>query len=112
MSMALRIRKVRELSGMRQAEVAALLNITQQAYFGLEQGADNAKLETLRRFCRVMNVDLSYLVCDEIPVTEETLSKYGRIGFSEVVNRYEKAQQQVELLQGIHNHLTNEVQQN
>ncbi len=32
--MAARIKQVRELAGKRQAEVAALLNITQQAYFG------------------------------------------------------------------------------
>jgi len=97
MSMALRIKRIREINGLSQSEVAASLNITQQAYCGLEKAADNAKLETLRRYCRVMSIDLAYLVTDSIPVTEETLSKYGRKGFSEINSSYETTEQQKEV---------------
>ena len=88
--MASRIKQVRELTGKRQAEVAAMLNITQQAYCGLEQSADNAKLETLRRFCRVMHIDIAYLISEEIPINGTTLSKFGRKGCAELISNYEK----------------------
>jgi len=101
MSMAARIKKVRELSGRRQAEVAALLNITQQAYCGLEQSADNAKLETLRRFCRVMEIDIAYLVSDTLPVSEETLKNYARKDYSEIVSGCEEVRKQLEVFRGM-----------
>ena len=103
MKMASRIKQVRELTGKRQAEVAALLNITQQAYCGLEQSADNAKLETLRRFCRVMEIDIAYLISEAIPITRETLTKYGRKGCGEVILNYEKMEKQVEVFAGMQN---------
>lgn len=96
MKTALRIKKIRELAGKRQSEVAALLNVTQQAYCGLEQSADNAKLETLRKFCRAMQIDLAYLISETIPVTAETFEKYGRKGYQEVIADYEKLEKHVE----------------
>ncbi len=98
MKMASRIKQVRELTGKRQAEVAAMLNITQQAYCGLEQSADNAKLETLRKFCRVMQIDIAYLVSEEIPITTKTLSKFGRKGCAELISSYEKLEKEAEIL--------------
>jgi transcriptional regulator with XRE-family HTH domain len=103
MKMASRIKQVRELTGKRQAEVAALLNITQQAYCGLEQSADNAKLETLRRFCRVMEIDIAYLVSDAIPITHLTLTKYGRKGCAEIISGYEQMEKETQLFAGLQN---------
>ena len=96
MKMASRIKKVRELTGKRQSEVAALLHVTQQAYCGLEQTADNAKLATLRKFCTAMQIDLAYLVTDEIPITDETLKKYGRKNFAEIIAGCEELRKQME----------------
>ncbi|HLP49885.1 MAG TPA: helix-turn-helix transcriptional regulator [Chitinophagales bacterium] len=91
--MAARIRKIREISGLKQAAVAANLQITQQAYFGLEKSADNAKLTTLRRFCNVMNIELSFLIADDIPVTAENIEKYGRRRYFDIVSDYEQLEQ-------------------
>lgn len=88
--MASRIRKIREISGLKQAAVAASLQITQQAYFGLEKSADNAKLTTLRRFCKVMNVELSFLIAEDIPVTAENIEKYGRRRYFDILCEYEQ----------------------
>lgn len=85
MRMASRIRKIREISGLKQAAVAASLQITQQAYFGLEKSADNAKLGTLQRFCKVMNIDIAFLVAEDIPVTAENVEKYGRRSYYNIV---------------------------
>ena len=96
MEMASRIKKLRELTGKRQSEVAALLQVTQQAYCGLEQSANNAKLATLRKFCNAMQVDLAYLVTDTIPITDETLKKYGKKGFAEIIAGCEELRKQME----------------
>lgn len=101
MNISSRIKKIRELSGLRQSEVASRLNITQQAYCGLEQSADNAKLETLRRFCKVMEVDLSYLISSTIPVTEESLKKYGTKDYADIISEFEKTILRLEVLEGI-----------
>jgi|ERR1043165_195344 transcriptional regulator with XRE-family HTH domain len=100
MIISARIKKIRELSGLRQSEVAGRLNITQQAYCGLEQSANNAKLETLKRFCKVMQIDLAYLVTDTIPVTEETLNRYGRREYVDILLELERAEKKLEILQG------------
>ncbi|MFM2306336.1 MAG: helix-turn-helix protein [Bacteroidota bacterium] len=86
MRMASRIRKIREISGLKQAAVASSLQITQQAYFGLEKSADNAKLGTLQRFCKVMDIDISFLVAEDIPVTAENIEKFGRRRYYDVVS--------------------------
>lgn len=85
MRMASRIRKIREISGLKQAAVASSLQITQQAYFGLEKSADNAKLGTLQRFCKVMNIDISFLVAEDVPVTAENIEKFGRRRYNDIV---------------------------
>ena len=65
MSISARIKKVREISGWKQSSVANALNISQQAYSCLEKGADNAKIETLKNFCDVMNIKLAYLTAED-----------------------------------------------
>ena len=77
MDLAPRIRKIREIKGRKQITVALAMNVTQQAYSCLEQRADNCRLETLKRFCEVMEVELSYLVALDVPVTEETFERFG-----------------------------------
>ncbi len=81
MEISSRIRKIREIRGWKQTAIAASMKITQQAYSCLEQGADNARLETLRRFCDVTNVSLPFLIATDIPVTEENLQRYGNRSF-------------------------------
>lgn len=90
---ASRIRKIRELSGWKQLAVADSLNISQQAYSVLEKGAENAKLNTLRKFCDVMNVKLSYLMAIDVAITDESMREYGNKGFSEVIASYHKLEQ-------------------
>src|ERR1043165_5450200 len=99
MSIALRIRKIREISGWKQAAVANELGISQQAYSSLEKGADSAKVETLQKFCAAMNIQLSFLFAFDIDITEETLKQFGNRGFAEVVNGYRNMQQKLEIFQ-------------
>lgn len=96
-TMESRIRKVREIRGWKQAAVASSMNITQQAYSCLEQSADNARLDTLRRFCDVMKIELSFLVATNVPVTEETIQRFGTKCLQEVFADFRKMEQRVEV---------------
>jgi transcriptional regulator with XRE-family HTH domain len=97
MTIATRIRKIREIRGWKQTAVALSMNISQQAYSCLEQNASNARLETLKRFCGVVGVELSYLVALDVPITEETLQRFGNARFSEFLSEYKKLEQKLEI---------------
>ena len=79
MTIASRIRKIREIRGWKQTAVAQSMDITQQAYSCLEQGASNARLETLKRFCDVMKLPLSFLLDPNIPITDENIELFSKI---------------------------------
>jgi transcriptional regulator with XRE-family HTH domain len=97
MVIASRIRKIREVRGWKQTAVAAAMNVTQQAYSCLEQGASNARLETLKRFCKVMNVELSFLVAVDVPVTDETVERFASTNLNEFLISYKKLEQKLEI---------------
>lgn len=99
MCIATRIRKIREIKGWKQSSVASTLNITQQAYSCMEQEGNNIKFETLQRYCRVMQVQLSLLVASDVPITEETLQKYGTISFGEIIHQSIKMENRIEVYQ-------------
>ncbi|HLP51581.1 MAG TPA: helix-turn-helix transcriptional regulator [Chitinophagales bacterium] len=101
MVIAERIQKIRELSGWKQAAVASTLNITQQAYGNFEKNGDSAKLETLQKFCTAMNVNLSFLLEMDVPVTDESLREYGRTGFGNITRQYHALAQRMEALQDL-----------
>jgi transcriptional regulator with XRE-family HTH domain len=97
MTIASRIRKIREIRGWKQAAIASSMEITQQAYSCLEQGANNARLETLKRFCEVMHVELPFLIAVDVPITEETLARFGERNFNEFITSYRKLEQKIEI---------------
>ena len=101
MTIASRIRKIREIRGWKQTAVASSMNITQQGYSFLEQGANNARLETLKRFCDVMDVDLAFLVAIDVPITAETLAAFGEKNYNEFITTYKKLQQKLEVFDEI-----------
>jgi transcriptional regulator with XRE-family HTH domain len=99
MTIASRIRKIREVRGWKQTAIAASMNITQQAYSCLEQGASNARLETLKRFCDVMKIELPFLIAIDVPITEETIERYGNKSYYEFITTYRKLEQKVEIFE-------------
>jgi transcriptional regulator with XRE-family HTH domain len=106
MIIASRIRKIREIRGWKQTAIASSMNITQQAYSCLEQGAGNARLETLKRFCNIMNVELSYLIAVDVPVTEETLERFGSKSYNEFLTGFRKMEQKLEIYEELLNRTT------
>src|ERR1043165_9687929 len=97
MTISSRIKKNREIRGWKQTAVASSMNITQQAYSCLEQGAGNARLETLRRFCDVMNVELPFLIAVDAPVTDEPLTRFGKKKKKDFLTAFKKLEQKLEI---------------
>ena len=101
MFIAPRMRKIREIRGWKQTSVAAAMNTTQQSYSSLEQGTGFPKIETLKRYCEVMNVELHFLMATDVPVTEENLERYGSKGFAELIDDCRKLEQKLEVFNSI-----------
>jgi transcriptional regulator with XRE-family HTH domain len=101
MFIAQRLKKIREIRGWKQASVAEAMHTTQQSYSSLEQGGGFPKIETLKRFCDVMSVELHFLMTEELPVTEANLDRYGMKGFSEIISECRKLAQKLEVYDSI-----------
>jgi transcriptional regulator with XRE-family HTH domain len=101
MFIASRLRKIREIRGWKQASVAEAMHTTQQSYSSLEQGTGYPKIETLKRFCDVMNVELHFLMAVGQPITEETLEKYGNKEFSNIIAECARMEHKLEVYNSI-----------
>jgi transcriptional regulator with XRE-family HTH domain len=101
MSLALRIRKIREIRGLKQSNVARELNITQQSYGNLESQQNNPKLETLLRFCDVMKLPLSFLLDPNIPITDENVELFTNKGIGEIYSHYQNLKERLEYYEEI-----------
>src|SRR5580704_4243311 len=95
MTISERIRKIREYRGLKQVTVANDMHITQQAYSWLERKSGNIKVETLKRFCDVMKVDLPFLVAHNIPVTDENMRMFDKQNYALVMEDYKKLRNKV-----------------
>jgi transcriptional regulator with XRE-family HTH domain len=93
---ATRMRKVREVKGWKQSAVADSMKITQQAYSFLEQGHGSPRIDTLKRFCEVMKIEISYLLAFDVQVTEENIEKYGTKGFADLITEHKRLEQKLE----------------
>lgn len=98
MTIEARIRKIRDVRGWKQTAVAHGMEVTQQSYSCLEQKADKARLETLSRFCNVVGVSLHFLLSD-VPVTEETVAKYGSVSYNELLTSHSHLEKKVEIFE-------------
>lgn len=57
-----RMRELREERGLTQAELAALINKSQQGYNHIEMGRAELKIEDLVNLCRFYGVSADYIV--------------------------------------------------
>ena len=96
MTLSERIRRIREIRGLKQSNVARELNITQQSYGNLENHQNNPKLETLARFCQVMNLPLFFLLDSTIPITDENITLFSQKGIGEIYDNYQKLKERLD----------------
>ena len=97
MNIATRMRKVREIMGCQQSAVATSMNISQQAFSYIEEGNGSPGIDVLDKFCSVMNVHLHFLMATDVPVTEETVTRFGSKSFSEFISDYSGLKNGVEM---------------
>lgn len=76
MTLAERIRQVREKKGMTQKEVASLMGISQQAYGQYESGNREPKPETLGRIAIALGSELNEITEDTDVITDENMHAY------------------------------------
>jgi transcriptional regulator with XRE-family HTH domain len=94
MELAERMRKVREIRGMKQNVLARKMGITPQTFSVIENGG-NLKLRTLQKFCEATQIPLSYLLATDAPITDENLSFFDRIGSETFYQDYIKLQEKL-----------------
>ena len=90
MTVSERIRKIREYRGLKQFTIAHEMQVSQQAYSLLEKKPGNHKVETLKRFCDAVKVDLSFLLGTEIPITDANIRVFDTLSYSLVFEDYRK----------------------
>lgn len=75
---------------MKQMEVANAMGITQQSYSCMEHNHGDMMLDTIQRFCKAMEIDVPFLIDEEIPVTHETIEFFTKTSFYTLykLNRY------------------------
>lgn len=96
MTLSERIRKIREYRGLKQTVVANEMHITQQAYSWLETRSGNIKVDTLKRFCDVMKIDLPFLMATDIPVNDENMGMFQELNYSVVFEEYKKLRSKIQ----------------
>ncbi|MES2621046.1 MAG: helix-turn-helix transcriptional regulator, partial [Bacteroidota bacterium] len=67
-----RIKRIRELKGLNQKKIAVRMNISSQTYAVLEE-AKNLKYSTVKKFCEAIEIDPSFLLAEDVPISEETI---------------------------------------
>lgn len=68
-----RIKKIRELKGIKQAFIAHKLGITQQSYSSFETKAGDKTVNMIVRIAEILEVDVCLIFATNIPITEETI---------------------------------------
>ncbi len=101
MMLSERIRKIREIRGLKQSNVARELHITQQSYGNLENRNNNPKLETLNKFCEVVNIPLSFLLDPTIPVNDENVALFTEKSMGEIYSNYPDLKNRLEYYEEI-----------
>lgn len=99
--LAKRIRKIRMIRGWKQSNIANDMHITQQAYSFFEKAHSSPRIDTLERFCKIMKIELSFLLAYDIPVTEDSIDKYGTTGFADLIIEHKILKQKLEFLSNL-----------
>lgn len=96
MTIAQKIRQLREQAGMTQVEIARSLGISQQAYSQYESGRRRPKMETLFRFADALDVSFTELMSgvDFLPNDESPgHGFYPAFSVAQMVSLKRKAEQ-------------------
>ncbi len=75
-TIAYRIKRIREIKGLKQSAVAEEFGTTQQSYSHFESGINDLHISTLLKICKVLNVDPCYVLSRNISITDESMEQF------------------------------------
>lgn len=78
-----RLREVRMDRGMKAKDVAANIFITSSALSDLEHDRSKPSWNTLEKLCKLYNVSMSYILCEEDTIGTLIDKKLNQINLSE-----------------------------
>src|SRR5258708_9276750 len=96
MNLGPRIKKIREIRRMNHKVIAAKMHITPQTYSTIELG-ENLKYISVKKFCDATNVDPSFLLAEDVPITEENLRFFDNMKGKSFLLCYEQLRQKTEV---------------
>ena len=85
-----RIEELRRENNMRQADLAAILNVKPQSVSRYERGDHNIDMDTICRLCDIFGCTADYLLCRSDVPTEATPANYQTVSAdeAELLRRY------------------------
>jgi transcriptional regulator with XRE-family HTH domain len=96
-----RIRDMRKYRGLKQFSVAAEMQISQQAYCRLETNADNMKVKTLQKICESIKVDVSFLLADDIMVTDQNMAIFDGMSYASICEDYKRLKNKLSVIEDL-----------
>ena len=96
MNIGQRIKQVREFHHWKQSTVAKLMQVSQQGYSALERGISFPRIDTIKKFCDVMNIQVYYFLSLDVPVTEENMQKYAARPLKDVIAEVKQMESQID----------------
>ncbi len=100
-SIANRMHQIRQLRGYKQAVVAELMGITQQAYSIMENSDASMGILTLMRFCKAVEVPVWFLVATKVAVTQENMDLFCSKDMAAILKEYSMLQYSVSQYAGM-----------
>ena len=88
MTISDRMRMIREILRVEPQTVADTMHISTKALTYLEQGYGYPRLDMLERFCEALNVQLNFLLADDVPVNEENIMSYGKKSLGQLISTH------------------------
>ena len=68
---SIRIKEIRENNGLKQKDLAHILNLSKSIICSYEKGTRMATLYTLIRISEIFNIDINYLIGREISIVNK-----------------------------------------
>jgi transcriptional regulator with XRE-family HTH domain len=96
MSVGERMKKVREIKGLNQKEVAARMKVAPPTYAIMEEDP-NPKYSTLKKFCEAAEINISFLVAEDLPLTDDNAQFFDSMKDRSFLLTYEQLRQRVDV---------------
>ena len=96
MTLGGRIKRIREIRGINQKEMATKMKVTAQTYGNIEEGI-NPRYSTLKKFCDTVGIDVAFLLSEEVAITDDNIQFFDNIKEKCFLLTHEQMRQKVEV---------------